>query len=75
MDTTTAALRSLGSDFAWSGVWVDESLAGLNEQDGVHINGFIRAPAGTVVGDIGTAQVLGWSDQQISYVGIDVASS
>ena len=62
-------------DFAWSGVWVDESLAGLNEQDGVHINGVIRAPAGTVVGDIGTAQrLLGWSDQQISYVGIDVAS-
>ena len=62
-------------DFSWSGVWVDESLAGLNEQLGVHVNGTIRAPAGTVVGDIGTVQrLLGWSDQQISYVGINAVS-
>lgn len=64
----------LGADedpqFLWNGVWVDRSLVGE-----VHlpVNGIIDAPEGTLLGDIGPAQVLlDWPDDRLSYLGIRV---
>ncbi|MCR9261456.1 MAG: hypothetical protein NXH95_17180 [Pseudomonadaceae bacterium] len=58
---------SISTDF-WRGVWVDESLLSLAAAP---INAVINAPPGTVVGDIGVAQdLLGWSADELSYVGI-----
>lgn len=35
------------------------------------INGYLALPAGTIVGDIGTAQaLLGWQEDRLSYVGL-----
>ena len=58
---------SSGPSF-WQGIWVDESLASLTSAP---INAVINAPPGTVIADIGVAQdLLGWSADELSYVGI-----
>ncbi|XOV84366.1 MAG: ABC transporter permease [bacterium] len=52
----------------WRGVWVDSSIQSLQS---VPINGVINAPPGTAIADIGVAQdLLGWSAEQLSYVGV-----
>jgi len=55
---------------AWQGVWVD---GGVDSTAGLIVNGVLDGNAGIILADIGVAQqLLGWRDQDISYVGIRV---
>ncbi|MEE4281253.1 MAG: hypothetical protein V2I41_04880, partial [Pseudomonadales bacterium] len=66
-DAADARNTSISSTF-WQGIWVDETLTALTSAP---INAVIIAPPGTVIADIGVAQnLLGWSADQLSYVGI-----
>ena len=65
-----AGASAIAEQFSWNGVWVDQSL---KDQLSIPINGIIEAPKGTLLADIATAHdLLGWSSNQLSYVGLVV---
>ena len=64
---TAGGNPSVSAEF-WRGVWVDETMAALTAAP---INAVVNAPPGTIIADIGVAHdLLGWSAEELSYVGI-----
>ena len=66
--TPSGKIQTSTGQFAFNGVWVDETLKGALS---LPINGIIEAPEGTLLSDISVAHdLLNWPDHQLSYIGL-----
>jgi putative ABC transport system permease protein len=71
--TPSGEIQTSKGQFAFNGVWVDETLKGALS---LPINGIIEAPEGTLLADISVAHdLLDWPDHQLSYIGLVIGQS